>query len=432
MIHFWHRSPRCFFAALLFCVAPLAGALADEQAPAARRPGAKTNPIDIDANPMPVEIERVFPDLEVKRPLLLTFPPDGSDRVVVASQLGKVYITPNDSKGDKAEIFLDITKKVVYKDRENEEGFLGMAFHPKFKENGEFFVYYTTADGPPHTSVISRFKVHKDDPNKADPDSEEELLRIAQPFWNHNGGTIVFGPDGYLYIGMGDGGAANDPQGNGQKMGTLLGKILRIDVDHRDAGKNYASPKDNPFVDMPGARPEIWALGIRNVWRIAFDRETGKLWAGDVGQDTWEEIDIIERGGNYEWNLSEGLGEFVVPTPAGGRARRRAPGPAPDKIVGRRIPPIFEYHHDIGKSITGGNVYRGKKVPDLNGKYLFADYVSGQVYALEYDEKDGSAKRVLKIDGNTMPVLSFGEDEAGETYFMTDKGGIYRFKPSAN
>ena len=311
--------------------------------------------------------------------------------------------------------FLDIRDRVQYSDKQNEEGFLGLAFHPKYKENGEFYVYYTAkpTKANPHTSVISRFKVSKDDPNRADPQSEEVLLTIDQPYWNHNGGTIVFGPDGYLYIGLGDGGFRDDPHGNGQSLKTLLGKILRIDVDHKDAGLKYAVPKDNPFAGQGDkVRGEIWAYGIRNVWRIAFDRKTGELWAGDVGQDTWEEIDIIVRGGNYGWNLREGKHKFG---PKGSE-------PRPDLIE-----PIWEYNHSIGKSITGGNVYRGKQVPELQGKYLYADYVTGQVWALTYDpaKKEVTANQTIQEKG--LPILSFGEDDQGETYFMTQNGALYTF-----
>ena len=254
----------------------------------------------------------------------------------------------------------------------------------------------------------------KDDPNKADPASEEELLRIEHPFWNHKGGTIVFGPDGYLYIAVGDGGSANDPYSNGQKLTTLLGKVLRIDVDHQDPGKKYAVPKDNPFVDRGDkARSEIWTYGMRNPWRIAFDRQTGTLWCSDVGQDLWEEIDLLAKGGNYGWSLREGAHRF------GANGVDTRP---------EMVDPIFEYHHEVGKSITGGLVYRGHKLPQLNGCYLYADFVSGKVWALKYDEQ---AKKVLanySIRGNIMPIMSFGEDEQGEAYYTTDTGQIYRFR----
>ncbi len=371
----------------------------------------------IDTRPLALTVEPTFQNLKVIRPIIVTHAGDGSDRVFVASQLGKVHVFPNNpplhnSAGDRSEIFLDISKRVVYKDQENEEGFLGMAFHPKYKQNGEFFVYYNSTDKP-HTCILSRFRVSKDNPNRADPAFEEEILRIPQPFWNHNGGTICFGPDGYLYVGLGDGGDANDPFGNGQNLETLLGDILRIDIDRQDAGLKYAIPKDNPFVGRPKARGEIWACGVRNIWRMAFDRKTGVLWAGDVGQNLWEEIDIIVKGGNYGWNLREGKHPFG---PKGVEAR-------PDLIE-----PIWEYHHDIGKSITGGLVYRGKQFPELEGGYLYGDYVTGRIWALwyDFDKKQVTANR--PIAGNQFPIMTFGDDEAGEVYFTRPEGTILKFK----
>jgi quinoprotein glucose dehydrogenase len=271
--------------------------------------------------------------------------------------------------------------------------------------------------------VISRFRVSKKDPGKADPASEEEILRIKQPFWNHNGGTLAFGPDGCLYVGLGDGGSARDPHRNGQNLKTLLGSILRIDVDKKSDGKKYSIPQDNPFVGQKDARPEIWAYGLRNVWRMSFDRKTGALWAGDVGQDIWEEIDLIEKGGNYGWNLREAKHKF---------------GPKGSEARSDMIDPVWEYHHNIGKSITGGNVYRGKRVPELVGAYLYADYVSGKVWALRYDEK---AKKVVgnhpiepgeSCPVKKMPVITFGEDEGGEVYFCDSFGFLYRFRSTAN
>jgi glucose/arabinose dehydrogenase len=405
-MHMFLRSLAVLF--ITFCTFKIAEAQSEP----------KSAPVAISETPAPVKIERAFPKMTFERPIFLTYPPDGTNRIAVMSQYGKILVFANDQSVEEPEVLLDIVERVEYKDRENEEGLLGMAFHPKFKQNGELFVYYTSKGGK--NSVISRFRMSKDDPKVADPKSEEKLLEIKQPFWNHNGGTIVFGPDGYLYVGMGDGGAANDPEGNGQKMDTLLGKILRIDVDHKDSGKPYAVPKYNPFVDADGARPEIWALGIRNVWRIAFDRATGKLWAGEVGQNTWEEVMLIERGGNYEWNIREGFHKFTE--------FKGPKAPPPAKTYGKMIPPIFEYHHDIGKSITGGNVYRGKAVPELVGKYLFADYISGQVYVLTYDEAAGKTTAVHEIGMKQQPVFSFGEDEAGETYFMTTEGKLFRFR----
>jgi CubicO group peptidase (beta-lactamase class C family)/glucose/arabinose dehydrogenase len=363
-----------------------------------------------------VEVTKAFPNLRINRPILLTHAGDGSNRVFVPSQLGTINILPNDPAVEEPKEFLNIEPRVVYEDKENEKGLLGMSFHPKYRENGQFFVYYCpTNTRKPHSVIVSRFHVSKDDPNKADPESEEELLRIEHPFWNHKGGTITFGPDGYLYIAVGDGGLANDPYGNGQNLKTMLGKILRIDVDHQDAGKKYAVPKDNPFAGQEGkAQGEIWSYGMRNPWRIAFDRQTGTLWCADVGQDLWEEVDLITKGGNYGWNLREGYHKFGA---VGSDARTDL------------IEPIWEYHHEHGKSITGGFVYRGKKLPQLNGCYLYADYITGQVYALKYDEQNKTVLANYTIRGNVMPVMTFGEDEQGEAYYTTDSGQIFTFQP---
>lgn len=389
---------------------------------------------EIDTRPLPLKIEVAYPDVawpgwqsveetgvdNALRPILLTHAGDGSNRVFIPTQQGVIYTLPNDQAAREAAVFLDITDKVSYDDRTNEEGFLGLAFSPKFKENGEFYVYYTNRAAK-HQNVVSRFRVRKDDPRRADPDSEEILLVMDKPFWNHDGGTLAFGPDGYLYIAVGDGGLANDPFGNGQKLSTLLGKILRIDVDRQDPGLPYAIPKDNPFVDRMDARGEIWAYGLRNVWRHAFDPVTGLLWAGDVGQDLWEEIDLIERGGNYGWNIREGFHPFAK------KGDARPSGEAPPAGM---IDPIFEYHHDVGKSITGGLVYRGRRIPELRGAYLYADYVSGRLWALWYDPetRQVTANREIPLP-HPIPIMSFGEDEDGEAYFTTYSSqgrGVYR------
>lgn len=398
---------------------------------------------DIDTTPLPVEPALAFGELKWTgwqaetddgkvnslRPILLTHAGDGTNRVFVPQQQGIVHVFKNTSDAQATKIFLDISDRVFYHDNENEKGLLGLAFHPKFKQNGEFFVYYTVKDEE-HTNVVSRFKVSKKDPNVADPKSEVELLRTSQPFWNHDGGTICFGPDGMLYIVKGDGGAGNDPHNNAQNLQSLLGKILRIDVDKQEGNLKYGIPQDNPFVgiEAPGlaggkktpiARPEIWALGLRNVWRMSFDRRTGLLWAGDVGQNVWEEINIIEKGGNYGWNLREALHPF---------------SPSLKEKPSDVIDPIWEYDHDVGKSITGGHVYRGKKIPQLVGYYLYGDYVSGKLWGLKYDEKQKKvvANRPIETTGPAMPIISFGEDEPGEVYFtiVTPNGkGIYHFVP---
>jgi len=387
---------------------------------------------EVDESPLSIGTEVAFPNLEwtgwsaeeesgkVKplRPILLTHAGDGSNRVFVPTQQGVVHVFSNDPAAAKTTVFLDITSRIRYLDNQNEEGLLGLAFHPKFKENGEFFIFYTDVKSK-MANVVSRFKVSKANPNQADPASEEEIIRFEKPYWNHDGGTILFGRDGYLYITHGDGGNFNDPHENGQNLNTLLGKVLRIDIDRKEDGKNYAIPKDNPFAGKKDAKPEIWAYGLRNIWRMAFDRKTGELWAGDVGQNLYEEIDIVKKGGNYGWNIRESLHPF---------------GAKGVDVRSDLIDPIWEYHHDIGKSITGGLVYRGKNIPELDGAYLYADYVSARIWALWYDAAKGRVVANREIKGNGIPIPSFGEDEKGEAYFLVHNAtgkNIYRFVKSA-
>lgn len=384
---------------------------------------------EVNHSELPLKTEFAFPNLEWEgwspepstgkvvplRPIVLTHAGDGSNRIFVGTQHGVIHVFPNDQKATKTTIFLDIQDRVKYNDNMNEEGLLGIAFHPRFKSNGEVYIFYTPKKEN-KVNVVSRFKLKKDDPNKLDPASEEQILRFENKlFWNHDGGTIAFGPDGYLYIVHGDGGMANDPQENGQNLKNWYGKILRIDVNQKEEGKNYAIPKDNPFVGNKEARGEIWAYGLRNVWRMSFDRKTGQLWAADVGQNLFEEINLIQKGGNYGWN------------------RRESFHPFGDKGLGQNpdmIDPIWEYHHDIGKSITGGGVYRGKALPELEGYYLYADYVTSRLWALKYDEKQKRVTENRPIKDPQKPVISFGEAEDGEIYFLTvtpTGKGIYRF-----
>ncbi|HAD62392.1 MAG TPA: glucose dehydrogenase, partial [Planctomycetaceae bacterium] len=294
--------------------------------------------------------------------------------------------------------------------RDNEEGLLGLAFHPDYKKNGQFFVYYSS-EKELRTSVVSKFTV-SDDPDKADP-KEEVIMKLKQPFANHNGGSICFGKDGYLYIALGDGGSRNDPMKNGQNLGTLLGSMLRIDVDSKADGKNYGIPADNPFVKVKDAQPEIFAYGFRNIWRMSVDRQTGDVWAADVGQDFWEEVNVVTKGGNYGWSVQEA--SFLFNNVAG---------------EGELIDPVWEYDHQAGKSITGGYVYRGSRLPELAGNYLYADFISGQIWALEYDRASGKASKNRSIATTGFPVLAFGEDQDGEVYYtmetVTGKG-IYKF-----
>jgi quinoprotein glucose dehydrogenase len=380
-----------------------------------QEPGPKFIPSD-DEPSLPVGTEPAFQNLgELFRlPIVVTHAGDGSKRIFIAEQYGVVKVLTHPRIATEARVFLDIESRCSYKNEQNEEGFLGLAFHPRHKENGQFFVFYNTVDEP-HTCVLSRFRLSKFGRDEADPASEEVLLKITMKYWNHNGGTIAFGPDGYLYIGLGDGGSREDPDGHGQNPRTLLGSILRIDVDHPDKGKKYGIPKTNPFADGKEGQPEIYAIGFRNIWRMSFDRKTGALFAADVGQDTWEEINVVVRGGNYGWALREG---------------KHRHGKMGVDASPKFVEPIWEYHHDYGRSITGGGVYRGKAVPKLEGMYVYADYVSGRIWALDYDQKSGKVRQNYVIRGPGVPVTSFGEDEEGEMYFTLPSGHVFRFTDS--
>jgi glucose/arabinose dehydrogenase len=249
--------------------------------------------------------------------------------------------------------------------------------------------------------------------------SGEELFRVSKPSWNHDGGTLCFGPDGYLYVALGDGGLQMDPHDNGQNLNLLFGKILRIDVDHKADGLPYAIPPDNPFVGRSDARPEIWAYGLRNVWRMAFDRATGQLWAGDVGESLFEEIDLIQRGGNFGWSRREGLHPFGAKGQSAGK---------------EFIDPIWEYRHDVGACIIGGCVYRGRRLPELSGYYVYADYTNGKLWALRYDPAQRRVTENRPIKDSHRAFLSFGEDEQGEVYLLTaapDGRGIFRYARDA-
>lgn len=346
------------------------------------------------------------------RPMILTHANDGSNRIFVGTQRGVIHVFPNDPSVEEAPIFLDLTEKVHDWKADNEEGLLGLAFHPKYKENGEFFVYYSS-EQELRTSIVSRFRVSKEDPSRADP-TEDIVMKIPQPFANHNGGSIAFGRDGYLYIGLGDGGGRNDPLLHGQNLKTWMGSVLRIDVNRTSEGKNYAVPADNPFLKHEGAQPEIFAYGFRNIWRLTVDRQTGDIWVGDVGQDLWEEIDIVKAGGNYGWSARESTHPFGNTSAA------------PETVE-----PVWEYDHQVGKSITGGFVYRGSRLPELQGKYLYADYVTGKIWALEYDAKAGQATKNWSILSGGTPVVAFGEDQDGDVYYLIETvsgQGIYRFE----
>src|SRR5574340_1144191 len=300
----------------------------------------------------------------VTKPTHISHAGDGSNRLFITEQEGRVLIVKNGVL--LAEPFLDVRDRVSCC---GERGLLSIAFAPGYRGKGAFYINYTDRNGD---TVVSRYRV-SNDRDGADKGSEEVVLAIKQPFANHNGGQLAFGPDGYLYIGMGDGGSANDPLGKGQKMSTLLGKILRIDVESRT--RPYAIPASNPFISQKGALPEIWALGLRNPWRFSFDRESGDLYIADVGQNRYEEVDFqpaASRGGeNYGWNIMEGTHCFLAKS---------------CEVKGLVLPAV-EYGHDQGCSITGGMVYRGKTYPRLKGTYLYGDYCSGRIWGMR--KRDG-------------------------------------------
>ena len=346
----------------------------------------------------PLELELVVRGLD--RPLGLVDAGDGSGRLFVLEQAGRVLIL--DGGELRATPFLDLTGRVSCC---GERGLLGLAFHPDYDRTGELFVAYTDTRGD---SVVSRFAVSQD-PNRADAGSELEVLTVAQPFANHNGGHLAFGPDGFLYVGLGDGGGGGDPQNNAQQLDTLLGKILRLDV----GGRPFAVPPDNPFAGSAGARPEIWAYGLRNPWRFTFDRRTGDLWIGDVGQDRREEIDFqpASSGGgeNYGWRRLEG--SLCFEPPAG----------CDD---GSTVAPVLEYDHGQGCSVTGGFRYRGPSAPGLIGIYLFGDFCSGRIWGASRSG-DGGWSAVELADTN-LSIASFGEDARGEVYVVDLGGAVYR------
>jgi glucose/arabinose dehydrogenase len=331
------------------------------------------------------------------RPVDVRSANDGTGRIFIIEKYGAIRIYENGQLLKTP--FLDIAERVD--DSGNEMGLLGLVFHPDYKQNGFFYVNYTGKGG---NTFISRFLATD---NSADPISEKILLTVDQPFKNHNGGALAFGPDGYLYIGLGDGGSANDPLGNGQNLNTLLGKILRIDINHGDP---YAIPADNPFVNAD-AKPEIWGFGFRNPWRFSFDRATGDFYIGDVGQDTWEEIDYVppgQSGLNFGWNYMEGNHRFTGQNP-----------PATDHLTF----PVAEYNHAEGCSVTGGYVYRGA-MPEWQGIYLYGDYCRGTVWGLMLS--NGQWQSQVMFETN-VTITSFGQDESGEVYFSSDNGNIYRF-----
>lgn len=368
---------------------------------------AATSPCEVKGAPAsfpPIRLETIVTKLE--KPLGLTYADDGSGRLFLVEQGGMILILKNGRLLERP--YLDIRDRVI---SGGEKGLLGLAFHPNFLKDHRLFVNYTSSTGSLHT-VISEFTVDIH-PNEVDPKTERILLTVPQPYPNHKGGNLVFGPDGFLYIGMGDGGSANDPLGNGQNLATLLGKMLRIDVDKKEKNKAYGIPRDNPFVGQKNAAPEIWALGLRNPWRYAFDPVTGLLYVADVGQDDREEIDIVQKGKNYGWNIMEGM--------------ICAPRVNPNcNKTGLELP-ILEYSHAEGAAIIGGFVYRGHMVPNLCGVYVYGDYGNGRIWALRYDGNAVIEHRLLLETHRR--ISSFGEDEQHELYVVDLDGEVLKIVP---
>lgn len=334
----------------------------------------------------------------LQSPVFLTHAGDGSGRLFIVERAGTVRIFADGAL--LPALFLDIRDRVGSQGLE--QGLLGLAFHPNYPANGRFFVYYTGSVG---RSVLSRFQVTSD-PNLADAASEVVLLTVDQPAQNHNGGMIAFGPDGFLYVGLGDGGASNDRFGNGQNLGTMLGALLRLEVD---VGDPYGVPGGNPFFNVPGARPELWAYGLRNPWRFSFDRASGDLYIADVGQNRFEEVHVQPAGSpggeNYGWPIMEGRHCFQ----------------SNDCSASGLQLPAMEYDHSQGCSITGGYVYRGAAFPALTGAYFYGDYCSGRIWALSRDIEGRWASHDM-LD-TELSISSFGEDEAGEVYVLDLNGG---------
>ncbi|MCF0069291.1 PQQ-dependent sugar dehydrogenase [Dyadobacter sp. CY261] len=345
----------------------------------------------------PVKVVEAFPRLHFDYPVDFTHANDGTNRLFVVEQEGTIRIFENVASAASSKEFLNIKKLVSYG---GEAGLLGLAFHPDYKNNGYFFLNYTTKVSGKLETAIVRYKVSENDPNRADPASATVLFTFDQPFDNHNGGAVKFGKDGYLYVSTGDGGSWGDPSNNGQNKSAWLGKILRVDVNSKTKG-NYGIPADNPFAgNKEGFREEIFAYGLRNPWRISFDDPTNTLWAGDVGQNKREEINIIVKGGNYGWRLKESIDCY---------------NPKRDCETAGLIDPVLDLPQANGEhSITGGFVYRGKAVPALEGKYVFGDYVSGRLFALE--TKNGKAVQNSIIAEGVGQISAFGTDASDELY----------------
>jgi len=387
--------------------------------------------------PSPGELDDIELELELvadgfEEPVYLTGAGDGSGRMFVVERVGRVRVLRADGSSADVMPFLDISAKTR---NDSERGLLGLAFPRTYASEGEplvgeFFIHYSDSDG---NTVVSRMRVSPQDPDRADPSTEQVLLHVPQPYSNHNGGQIVFGPDNYLYIALGDGGSGGDPQGNGQNPDTLLGSVLRIDprlpvppeANYPSTNLQYMSPPDNPFVagGGTGGKPEVWLYGLRNPWRFSFDRETRDIWIGDVGQNEWEEIDFVSGealfdmgdgvsgGQNFGWNVMEGSHPYPADSDPGDTSRFTMP--------------VIEYDHSAGNSVTGGYAYRGSRYPEFAGVYFYADFGSGRIWAAR--PTDGG-ERNREIADTDLQLVSFGEDDDGELYVIDFAGGVYHMR----
>jgi glucose/arabinose dehydrogenase len=342
-----------------------------------------------------------FPNIAFNQPVGIVNSGDGTNRLFVIEQAGIIRVFENSQTVAESTVFLNISNQVVFS---GEQGLLGLAFHPNYAINGYFYVDYVTEN--PLRTVIARYSVSTNNPNQAQNNNELILLEVNQPFSNHKGGQIAFGPDGYLYIGLGDGGSGGDPFGNAQSRSTLLGKILRINVDLPSQGRNYSIPLDNPYSgNTLGYKEEIYAHGFRNPWRFSFDSPTGRLWVTDVGQAQREEINLVEKGKNYGWNIMEGTLTY-----------------SSGSQIGLELP-VWEYSHAEGIAVIGGYVYHGSTLTGLNSKYIYGDYGSGKIWALQYDGVTVPDNSLLADTG--INISSFGVDEQNELYFCSLGGRIY-------
>jgi glucose/arabinose dehydrogenase len=350
-------------------------------------------------------------------PIYITNAGDGSGRMFIVEQLGVIFVMQKDGTVND-DPFLDISEllpRKVFSGEYTEQGLLGLAFAPDYAQSGRFFIDYTDNDG---NTVVARYQVDPDNPDLADSFSPKIILTVDQPFEDHNGGNIVFGPDGYLYVGLGDGGHLNDSLGNGQNKATMLSKILRIDV----SGDSYTIPATNPYIGDVNFAPETWVWGVRNPWRFTFDRATGDMYIGDVGQASWEEVDFLpagDKGGeNFGWSAYEGTHTFVSEaTPP------FTPAPMPDAST--ITFPVTEFDHSVACSVTGGYVYRGQALPELQGYYFYGDYCYGRIWTLYRDSAGNWQGNNLFTDTGRQ-ISSFGQDEQGELYFVDYKGPIFR------